>query len=135
MRSAYFTSSQLRAIEKTGDILIPGDDEMPSFKKLGCIEYVDRVAEYMAPQDLQDFRGLMSVFARLPGFLIRGIMSLTRISFSLPSLIGGNLRMLELGVKGVVMTLYYSDLRGPDYQGKSVHELIGYDAHIVTHLN
>jgi hypothetical protein len=134
MNSAYLNSQQLRGLEKTGDVMIPGGGEFPSFKQLGCIEHVDRIMEYMTEHDLADFRSLMGVFAFLPRFLIRALMSLTSSNHLFPGPIGGTLRLLELGVKGVVMTLYYSDLHGSSYRGRSIHELIGYDARIVTQL-
>ncbi|MEW6368188.1 MAG: hypothetical protein AB1714_26465 [Acidobacteriota bacterium] len=132
MTSTYLTARQLAGLMRAGEILAPGDADLPSFSRLGCIEHVDRILEYMGDKDLADFGSLMGVFAWLPGPVLRSILWLMTKNQSMPGSLGFNLRMLELGVKGVVMTLYYSGLSGAGFQGKSVYDIIGWDAKICT---
>ena len=125
--SKHLTAGQLAALQRLGDILVPGDSEFPSFSQSGSIEHVDRMLDYMYESDLSGVKALLSIFRFTPSFLIRGIMLLTEKQGSVPEPLGQVFRMANLGLKGVVMTLYYSDLGA----GPSVLEVIHWDSKIV----
>jgi hypothetical protein len=129
MTSKYLNATQLVGLRRVGDVLVPGDGDLPPFSRSGAIEHVDRMLEYMYESDRNGVTALLTLFRYTPRFLIGGIMSLTEKGGSLPEPLAAACRMINLGVKGVVMTLYYSDL-GP---GPSVLEAIHWDARIVEH--
>lgn len=130
MATKKLTPLQHRGLLKTGDILIPGDSDMPSFSRTGCAAFVDAIVESMSKKDRDGFLTLMAVFGILPGFIVHGILALTSRARGLPGVLGAPFRMLELGVKGVVMSLYYSDLHDTRYDGKPVFEIIRYDVRV-----
>lgn len=130
MASSSLTPLQLRGLIKTGNILIPGDSEMPSFSRTGCVRFVGAIVVSMSKKDRDGFCTLMAVFGVLPGFIVHAIMVLTSSARGLPGVLGAPFRMLELGVKGVVMSLYYSDLHDERYNGRPVFEIIRYDARV-----
>ena len=125
--SRYLSPRQHAGLLKVGDVLIPGDHEFPSFSRLRCVEQADRMFAYMTESDLAGVKFLLTVFAILPRFLLRGILALTDKQRSFPDPIGAVLRMINIGIKGVVMTLYYSDIG----EGPSIHQLIAWDAKVV----
>jgi hypothetical protein len=125
--SKHLNSGQLAALCRLGDILIPGDADLPSFSRSGSIDHVDRMLDYMYESDLSGVKALLSVFRFTPSFLIRGIMLLTERQRSFPEPLGQVCRMINLGLKGVVMTLYYSDLG----TGPSVLQVIHWDSQVV----
>jgi len=43
----------------------------------------------------------------------------------------GLLRLGNLGIRGIVFTLYYSSKTIPDYKDKRIHEIIGYNVNKV----
>jgi len=125
--SRLLTANQFKGLLKAGDILIPGDADLPSFSASGCAAQVDRMLPHMTESDRSGFQILLAVFSFLPRFAVRGILALTEQHRRFPDAIGGALRMMNIGVKGSVMTLYYSDLG----EGRSIFEVIGWDPKIV----
>jgi len=130
--SRYFTPGQLIGLKKTGDVILPGTDRSPSFSETGSIDVVDRMAAHLTPADLGGLRTVLGAFRWSPRWLIRGVLSLCAHSEKFPDIIGAGLRTLEIGINGAVMSLYYSNLHSPEYTGKAVFDVIGWDARIVT---
>jgi aldehyde dehydrogenase (NAD+) len=98
---------------KAGDILVPGDDRFPRFSRTTFIQEIDRIADYMTDSDREGFKSLMALFAILPRWLVAGILHLSEASEKLPAFLRTPMRLINIGVKGVVLTLYYSDV-GPE---------------------
>ena len=69
---------------------------------------------------------LFGLLRWLPRVAIRGFFWLTDRHRAFPGPIAALLREVQFGVKGVVMTLYYSDIG----EGRSIHGLIGWDARV-----
>ncbi|HVM96388.1 MAG TPA: hypothetical protein VMT89_08355 [Candidatus Acidoferrales bacterium] len=127
MTSRILTPAQHAGLLKVGDVLIPGDRQFPSFSRSHCAEHVDRMLAYMTEADLSGVKVLLGAFRYLPKVALRGIIALTDRHHVFPNAVGAPLRMINIGVKGLVMTLYYSDLG----DGVSIYELIGWDAKVV----
>jgi hypothetical protein len=126
--SAYLNALQQRGLRRVGDVLIPGGGEFPSFSAAGVADHVDRMLAYMYPGDRDGVKILLSVCGMLPKPLVRGMLAVSERHRAMPEPIGAVLRLLNTGIKGVVMTLYYSDIG----TGPSIHALIRYDAKVVT---
>lgn len=123
--SSILSNREIKALLKIGDILVPENDPFPSFSQTGCIYHVDDAIKNFDPQDLSDLRLFFRIMSFLPKFMVRFIlwwMSRSRI---------GLLRLGNLGIRGVVYTLYYSNRVGPDYKGKKIHDIIGYHVNTV----
>jgi aldehyde dehydrogenase (NAD+) len=129
--SKYFSQNQLHGLLKAGDVILPGTDVSPSFSSLGCIDHVDRMAAYLDRDDLSGLRTLLSIFRFTPRWAIRLLMTACMKNDRFPGFMGATLRTIELGIKGLVMSLYYANLAGEDYTGKKVFEIIGWDAKLV----
>jgi acyl-CoA reductase-like NAD-dependent aldehyde dehydrogenase len=124
MISKYFSQSQLKGLLKTGDVILPGTKGSPSFSATGCIHHIDRMAKYMAEDDLAGLQMVFSVLRWTPRWGIVLLMKLCNHSSSFPSFIGAGLRMLEIGLKGVTLSLYYANLTVSGYEGKKVYDVI-----------
>ncbi len=122
--ATLLTPAQLATLNRIGDLMIPGDAELPSFTASRCAEQADRMLAHMYDGDRDGIRMLLGVFRFLPGFAVRGILRLCDQEASFPDPIGSALRMIGIGVKGVVMTLYYSGLDA------RVLPAIRWDAHV-----
>ena len=129
--SKYFTRNQLLGLLKAGDIILPGTNASPSFSKVGCIDHVDRMAAYLNGDDLGGLRILLGIFRYTPRWTIRLLLNACGRNDRLPGFLGSALRTIELGIKGLVMSLYYSNLSGDAYEGKNVFKIIGWDAKLV----
>jgi len=127
--SNYLSQAELRGLRKLGDIVVPGGYGLPSFSQTGCVSHIDELMFATPPADVKDFKLLMKVFSVTPDFFIRGILKLVDKDSVFPEPIGGLLRLLNVGIKGVVFSLYYSNKTREFYQGPSVHEAMGYQVH------
>lgn len=125
--SQRLTPRQFAGLLRLGDIVIPGDAHLPSFSEAGCAPAVDRMLDYMTESDRRGVTGILGLFGILPGALVRAIFWLTEQHPRLPAAIAGPFRLANIGIKGVVMTLYYSDVG----DGPSIYERIGWDATVV----
>lgn len=126
--SFSLTDRQRDGLRKVGDLMVPGDDELPSFSESGAAEHADGLLESLSRGDREDFCRLLSVFYWLPGGLIVGLLRLHRWSRWMPFGAGDFLRRIYVGVKGVVMSLYYSDWTSD----LRIHRVLGWDARVST---
>jgi len=120
--------TQMRGLAKAGDVVIPGDEVLPSFSASGSLDHVDRMLDHMSDSDRSGVQILLTVFRFLPRFVIAAILHVAQRDHVFPGILGAGCRMINIGIKGVVMTLYYSDL-GPQPR---ILPAIGYDAKVVT---
>ncbi|HSP96678.1 MAG TPA: aldehyde dehydrogenase family protein [Candidatus Dormibacteraeota bacterium] len=118
------TPAQLATLNRVGDLMIPGDGDLPSFSASRCAEQADRMLAHMYDADREGIVMLLGVFRVLPNVAVRAILRLCDHEARFPDPIGSALRMIGIGVKGVVMTLYYSGL------DERVLPAIGWDAHV-----
>jgi hypothetical protein len=123
--SKHLGTRQLRGIEKAGDILIPGDGEFPRFSATGAVRAIDRILDFMPLGDLGDLKMLLTVLGWMPGFLVGWLLRfLERAPDMSDGGLGPILRMVRLGVRGLVMSLYYGD--------PEVLKKLGYDVKVYT---
>lgn len=123
--SKHLSRAQCRGIEKVGDSMITSDSKLPGFSASGCASQVDRILDYMPAQDVKDLKMLLGIFGILPGFVVRLIISFLEWAPHFPTLFGGGLlRLIRLGLRGLIMSLYYGD--------KTVLHSIGYDVKVYT---
>ncbi len=127
MTPTTLSPTQFAGLLKVGDLMIPGDGELPSFSASGCARHADRMIAHMNPGDRAGVALLLGVFRFLPGVVLRTLLRLTDRHAAFPEPVAAGLRTVNLGVKGVVMTLYYSGL---DAQG-AILRGIKWDAKVV----
>jgi hypothetical protein len=126
--SRYLSGWQLRGLERLGDCYLPGTRTLPAFSATGSSAHIDEVLDGVDEADRRGLALLLTVLGATPLFLIRFLLILLDRHHRLPPPLAGPLRLLNLGLKGPVMTLYYSGLDG---EGKSsgVHEAMGFELH------
>lgn len=131
-RSEYFNRYALSGLNKVGDVIIPGTtgkDPFPSFSETGCIEHVDELLAVTEEEDVKALNIVLTVLNFLPAAATRGLFRLSLLDNRVPDSIGSALRMLNLALRGVPMSLYYSNFTSLDYTGKKVFDIIDYDVH------
>ena len=116
---ATLSPAQLAGLRKVGDLMIPGDADMPCFSASGCAEQADRMIGFMNQSDRDGITLLLGLCRFLPRPAIRALLALIDRPTSFPEPLASICRMINIGVKGVVMTLYYSglDARGEIFAG------------------
>ena len=85
-------------------------DEFPSFSNSEFIEYLGRMSHYMTEDDREGLKLLSTLLGLMPRFKIRFLLYFVSLHHYFPSPIGSILRQINIGLRGVIFTLYYSDL-------------------------
>ena len=89
--------------------MFPGGEGFPSFSVSGCARHLDRILDYMPAQDLKDLGMLLMLIAILPRPLVKGFVWLVEKGSGWPGPLGALIRTIRLGVRGLIMSLYYGD--------------------------
>jgi hypothetical protein len=88
---------------------VPGEGEIPSFRALGCVRHVDRVLEHVAEADRASLGLLLSVLWACPDALHRRLLRWAARSFEARGPLAPLLREVDYGLRGLVLTLYFSE--------------------------
>jgi hypothetical protein len=124
--SRHLDARQLGALEAIGDVLIPGDDDLPSFSRLGCASHVDRLLDSLPLDDLRGLRGVLALASIVPRFAPAGLLRCLESGLWLPGPWAASLRVAELGVRRVGLSLYYSGRAGSSYDGPMPLDFLSY---------
>lgn len=124
-QSAYLSQRQLKAIERLGDLMLPRSEEFPAFSELGCIAAVDEIMAWMPESDLADLKLLLHLLATMPDAGLKALIKQISSPDAWPEALASTLRQIDTGLRGIIMSLYYSGRTGPDYSGPNPLELMG----------
>lgn len=116
---------QLRGLSKAGDLMLPGSATLPRFSRTASLAYVENIASHLTAPDFSGLKFICALMGLLPVFLVKGLLAVATRADQLPDLLGTSLRQLNIGLKGLIMSLYYSDYT----QARAIHRGIGWDAH------
>jgi hypothetical protein len=125
-------SRQFRGLERLGDIYLPGDQDLPSFSACGCTEHADQILSQLPDGDRKDLQSLLALLGTLPRILVALFVRLIEAGDRFPGSLGNSLRFAQMGIKGLVLTLYYSGLTGADYRGPSSLDVLDYHVGVYT---
>ena len=117
----------LKGVEKLGKVVMPPDSDFPAFSEIQAEKYINRMVDYMYEDDRSAIMIILKLFSVMPLFLIRWTMSLIEHGYKWKGMLGAPFRMLQIGLKGLIFTIYYSDMKSDQI----IHSKIGYDAKIV----
>ena len=115
--SRHLSLLQLKGIDKMGNCMLPGDGELASFSASGCSSEVDRILDFMPAKDLGDLKMLLTLMGLLPAFVISLFLGFLERTPSWGAW-AAPLRFVRIGVRGLIMTLYYSH--------PQAHKVLGY---------
>ena len=122
-----FTKSHLKGVEKLGRVVIPDNSDFPAFSDIQSEKYLNRMIDYMYDDDRSAILVILKLFSIMPLFKIRWTMSLIETGAKWQGMLGAPFRMLQIALKGLIFTVYYSDVTNDQV----IHSKIGYDAKIV----
>lgn len=129
MRSQYFWNSTLKGLNRIGDVFIPQDGDMPSFSQFGGIEAIDTVIAYLPKEDVGLLNIVLTIFAVMPTGVLRWLVQQMEDALDKTGEIPSVLRQLNLGLRGIIFSCYYSGVGGTNFTGNNPLDVIGY------HLN
>ncbi len=121
------TKSHLKGVEKLGKVVMPDNSDFPAFSEIQAEKYLNRMIDYMYDDDRSAILVILKLFSIMPLFKIRWTMSLIETGSKWQGMLGAPFRMLQIALKGLIFTVYYSDVT----DDQVIHSKIGYDAKIV----
>ena len=128
MQSNYFSKRGLIGMARIGDILIPGDEQFPSFSTYGGLEHVDDLVAFAPEEDIATLNMVMAVLSFCPTGLLQWVVK--QMSAARPGdtgMMAPLYRQLNIGVRGIIFSLYYGEKRGSEYKGADPMAVIGYE--------
>jgi acyl-CoA reductase-like NAD-dependent aldehyde dehydrogenase len=135
MKAHGFSNLSLRGIKKVGDVIIPGEVGFPRFSDTQFTEEFGRISHFMNSDDREGFKLLTAILGLTPSLLIRGLFWFLSFHIYFPKIIGALMRQVNVGLKGVVLTMYYSGLDDQQGNGKRILQGLGYATTINTPYN
>ncbi len=126
MESKILSKSAAKGLTRIGDILIPGDDKFPSFSAYMCMEHIDDLISYAPEDDINDLGMVLSILSVSPKSMLVWLVKKMAKAHKNHGPAGTLLRQLNMGIRGIVFSLYYSEKPGANYTGKNPDEMIGF---------
>lgn len=126
MNSRYLNSSAIKGLNKIGDILIPGNDKYPSFSAYHCLDHIDDVIGYAPSDDVNDLKMVLSILSFLPDSLLLWLVKKMSSANDKTGGMSTLFRQLNMAIRGIVFSLYYSEKPGKEYSGKNPTQMIGF---------
>lgn len=126
MKSNYFWTSTLHGLNRIGDVFIPHSDDLPSFSEFGGIEAIDTVIAYLPKEDVELLNIALTVFSIMPTGFLRWLVRTMEESLDKAGAIPSLLRQLNLGLRGIIFSCYYSGVGGANPRSRNPLDVIGY---------
>lgn len=126
MKSNYFWNSTLRGLNRIGDVYIPHSDDLPSFSEFGGIEAIDTVVAYLPKEDVELLNIVLTIFSVMPNGFLKWIVREMENVLDKPGGIPSLLRQLNLGLRGIIFSCYYSGVGGANPRSSNPLDVIGY---------
>jgi len=124
--STLISKAAVRGIVRLGNILIPGDGEMPSYEEYGGYEHVDDLLMYAPKSDIGDLGLLLMILSFMPKFVLVWLVGKMAASHGKGNGLWILLRQLDMGIRGIVLSTYYTEKAGASFSGTSPLDGIDY---------
>ena len=124
--SNILSKSALKAINRIGDIMMPKNGELPSYSELGGIEHIDEILRYAPESDMKDLNMVLSILSVMPKFVLKWLIKNMSQSYKKGGGLWVIMRQLDFGLKGIILSTYYSEKVGSNYKGRTPLEIIDY---------
>ncbi len=124
--SKILSKAALKAINRIGDIMVPENGEFPSYSEYGGIEHIDEILRYAPESDTKGLDMILSILSVMPKFVLSWLVKKMSQSHERGGGLWVIMRQMNFGLKGIILSTYYSEKAGSNYKGKTPLEIIGY---------
>ena len=121
---AALSPRHTRALDRFGDLVLPGDETYPSFSRSGCAVYAAEALEFARAADVRTLRAVLTALGVLPLECSRWLLGRCVRSRTMPMLMSSLWNLADHGLIGVVKMLYFSGR--PAATGPTPVELVGH---------
>lgn len=129
-----FSNFAIKGLTKVGNIYCPKNGEFPVFSEVAGTYKLNDLVRNVPSDDFSSLNLVLAIFAFLPNFIINWIISKCQQSQANPSdgIIPSTLRQLNIGLRGLCYSIYYSEFNNPDFKGKTPLQVIDYSLNRIT---
>jgi hypothetical protein len=106
--SQILNERQIKAVRKIGNVICPGSENLPRFSSVNFESHIDIVLKELPPNDLGDLKLLLSILSFMPSFILKMILLTLELLKDIGTPIGGLIRMIRFGLRGIIFSVYYS---------------------------
>lgn len=132
MKSKYLSPLALKSLNRIGDIIIPHNEEFPSFSEYGGLEHIDEMVAFAPQDDIKSLNLLLIVLAFMPSFVLQWLVAKTAVAYKSTGILGTPFRQLYFGLRGLVFGCYYSERPGKGYKGQDPIKTINFSINRVV---
>ena len=124
----FFSTRATKGLLKVGEIYCPKNGEFPSFTEAAGTTYLNNLVANVPQDDFSSLNIVLAIFSFLPNGILKWIVNAATNSQSNPSdgIIPSTFRQLNIGLRGLCYSIYYSEFTNPNYKGKKPLEVIDY---------
>jgi hypothetical protein len=124
----HFSNRAIIGLKKIGDVYCPKNGEFPAYSEVAGVGYLDHLTIHVPADDFTALNLALAIFSFLPKGIIEWLVLTFQKAADNPSegILPSTYRQLNLGLRGLVFSTYYSELINPEYKGKTPLQIIDY---------
>jgi hypothetical protein len=125
--SKILSSNAIKALYRIGDIMVPKNEEFPSYSEVRGLDFIDDVLVYAPENDIADLNMLLSLLNFMPTVILKWLVSKMAESHKEEGALAVVLRQLDFGIRGIIFSTYYTEKTSLSFKGKKPIDIIGYN--------
>ena len=129
-----FSNRAIVGLTKVGDIYCPKTEEFPAYSEVGGTSHLNSLVVNVPADDFSALNLVLIILSFLPRFILKWLVGVLERSGYDPSdgLIPSTLRQLNIGLRGLVYSTYYSELTNVHYKGKTPLNILEFEINRVV---
>lgn len=130
----FFSTRATKGLLKVGEIYCPKNGEFPSFSESAGTAYLNNLVSNVPEDDFNSLSLVLAIFSFLPNGILTWIINLATNAQNNPSdgIVPSTLRQLNIGLRGLCYSIYYSEYTNPNYKGKKPLDVMEYKLNRIT---
>ena len=127
MKSEFLTNRALKALIKVGDIIVPENEEFPAFSGVVSTKQLDELLKYAPESDVKSLNLFLTILSFMPNFVLKWLVNFIHKNFHSGAFYGPTVRELNIGLRGIIFSCYYTNNLKPGFSGNKPLEIINAD--------
>jgi hypothetical protein len=109
MMPIELSGREICALNRLGDLVLPGYKDLPAFSGSDCVQHISDILRHAPVEDIGHLRSLLRVLYYAPDFVLRFLVHHMEDREGLPHFLRGFFRKLGFGLRGVIFSCYYNE--------------------------
>lgn len=124
-----FSNRAIKGLIKIGDIYCPKNGDFPAYSEAAGTHKLNDLVVNVPEDDFSALNIVLILLSFLPMGILKWVVGQFQKAMNNPSdgMLPSTLRQLNLGLRGLCYSTYYSEFSNPSYKGKTPLEVIDYN--------